>query len=250
MDQFQETEASSVVVPNGLAQERNYSSSTFARQVWPVLSRLIPGLFFFAAVRGKVAELIAFTNHAANNNEALSNLSFFVSVGSRVSVILFLGLMAILFIVRDEPIRKAAGIAPRLAAIAGTFLMSALTFFPRADLDLPQLIGATLLVLIGTSLSAFVLFRLGRSFSLMAEARRLVTTGPYAIVRHPLYLAEEIAIVGTLLQFLSPYTILVFAIHLGIQIQRMNNEEKVLQLAFPDYAQYQARTSRLIPGLY
>ena len=250
MNHTQETDASSLVAPNAHSEVQDFSSSTFALRVWPVLSRVIPGLFFFAAVRGKVAELIEFINHTANNNPALNDLSFYVSVGSRVSVILFLGLMAILFIVRDEPIRKAAGIAPRLAAIAGTFLMSALTFFPRANLGLTQLIGATLLVLIGTSLSAFVLFRLGRSFSLMAEARRLVTTGPYAIVRHPLYLAEEIAIIGTLLQFLSPYTILVFAIHLGIQIQRMKNEEKVLHMAFPDYAQYQARTSRLIPGIY
>ncbi len=250
MNRIEETEPSNLVPSSTLGQEGDFASSTFARRIWPVLSRLIPGLFFFAAVRGKAAELIAFINHAASNNEALSELSYCVSVGSRVSVILFLGLMAILFIVRDEPIRKAAGMAPRLAAIAGTFLMSALTFFPRADLGLTQLIGATLVVLIGTSLSAIVLFRLGRSFSLMAEARRLVTTGPYAIVRHPLYLSEEIAIVGTLLQFLSPYTILVFVIHLGIQIQRMKNEEKVLQMAFPDYEQYQARTSRLIPGVY
>jgi len=105
-------------------------------------------------------------------------------------------------------------------------------------------------VLLGTCLSSIVLFRLGRSFSLMAEARKLVTTGPYAIVRHPLYLAEEIAVIGTLLQFFSIYTLMIFGVHLWIQIQRMKNEEAVLRDAFPGYVDYQARTFRLIPRVY
>jgi len=37
---------------------------------------------------------------------------------------------------------------------------------------------------------------------MMAEARRLVTSGPYRLVRHPLYLAEELAVVGIFVQSL------------------------------------------------
>ena len=84
----------------------------------------------------------------------------------------------------------------------------------------------------------------------MAEARRLVTSGPYSLVRHPVYLCEEIAIVGTLLQFLSPATIAIFAVHVCIQFQRMRNEERVLRQAFSDYTEYEARTSaRILPGI-
>lgn len=221
-----------------------------------LLSRLIPAVFFLTAVRGKVLELISFLREqsiiddALGSHEALGSLGYSVSVGSRVSVILFLTLMATLFIVREKPVKKASGLSPRLMALAGTFLMSALTFFPRAELGIVQTVIATVLLLVGTSLSVFVLFRLGRSFSLMAEARRLVTTGPYALVRHPLYLAEEIAVVGVLLQFLSVSTFLVFVVHVAIQIQRMRNEEAVLRLAFPDYDEYEAKTARLIPGIY
>jgi len=52
-------------------------------------------------------------------------------------------------------------------------------------------------------LGALTLSFLGRSFSVMPEARRLVTTGPYSIVRHPLYLFELLGVVGILLQVRS-----------------------------------------------
>lgn len=215
-----------------------------------LLSRFLPAIFFLAAVRGKLAELISFLNRPENDRPGLGNLAFQVSVGSRISVILFLVLLASLFVLRGKPVKKASGLSPRLMAITGTFLMSAVTLFPRAELGLLQTVTATCLVLLGTSASIFVLFWLGRSFSLMAEARRLVTSGPYSVVRHPLYLAEEIAVIGATLQFVSVFTFVIFGFHLWIQIQRMKNEEAVLRGAFPDYNNYQARTARLIPGVY
>lgn len=47
-----------------------------------------------------------------------------------------------------------------------------------------------------------VLTQLRGSFSLTVESRRLVTTGVYRRIRHPL-LAEEIAAIGVVMQFLS-----------------------------------------------
>jgi protein-S-isoprenylcysteine O-methyltransferase Ste14 len=91
---------------------------------------------------------------------------------------------------------------------------------------------------------------LGRSFSIMAEARRLVTHGPYALVRHPLYAAEVIGALGLFLQYASPWTALLMVVSMGIQLQRMRNEEQVLGATFSEYAAYAARTRRLIPGVY
>ena len=111
-------------------------------------------------------------------------------------------------------------------------------------------IAATLLTLIGSAASVFVLTQLGRSFSVMAEARRLVTSGVYRFVRHPLYLAEELAVIGIFMQFASVWTALLFAMQIAFQLRRMHNEEAVLSEIFPEYATYKANTARLIPGIY
>jgi protein-S-isoprenylcysteine O-methyltransferase Ste14 len=91
---------------------------------------------------------------------------------------------------------------------------------------------------------------LRRSFSVLPEARRLVTSGPYSLIRHPVYLSEEITLFGVMLQFVQPWAFLVFAIQLCFQFARIPFEERVLADAYPEYAEYSSRTARLLPGIY
>jgi len=93
-----------------------------------------------------------------------------------------------------------------------------------------------------------VLRWLGKSFSILAEARRLVTEGPYRVVRHPLYICEGIATVGVMLQVISPLAVLIIIVFAMIQYRRMINEEKILTSAFPEYRAYAARTPLVIPA--
>src|SRR6185437_15643215 len=102
---------------------------------------------------------------------------------------------------------------------------------------------STAMVLGGMAFACYSLLWLGRSFSLMAEARRLVTGGPYGIVRHPLYIGEQVAILGAAIPVMSPAALVLLALQVGCQLYRMDREEEVLAQAFPEYEAYKAHTA-------
>jgi protein-S-isoprenylcysteine O-methyltransferase Ste14 len=175
----------------------------------------------------------------------LSQAVAVLSIGS------FALMVACLYAVRLPPIRTAVGIYPRAAAILGGFLMCGLLLFnPRADLPLAASVAASMLVLTGNGFALYILFHLGRSFSILPESRKLVTSGPYQLVRHPLYLAEAVATLGVVIEFLSVWAILLMIAQIALQIVRIHCEEAVLAETFSDYIPYTKRTWRLLPMVY
>jgi protein-S-isoprenylcysteine O-methyltransferase Ste14 len=195
-------------------------------------------------------QMAALARYVREADPTLSVAVYAVNLAMRFSTIFFLLLLAAAVILRARPKDKARGIEPRVSALVGTFIIYAIPMFPRRALMVEAEMAATVLILLGSAAAIVALGQLGRSFSVMAEARRLVTSGPYRFVRHPLYLAEEFAVIGLFLQFLSVWTALLLAVQIVFQLRRMHNEEAVLAATFPEYATYQARTARLIPRIY
>src|SRR6516165_10222982 len=114
---------------------------------------------------------------------------------------LFYMLLALLIMTRSPAKAQADGLLPRIAALVGTYLPWTITFLGKTEQALPNLLS-TACVLIGMIMMLVTIRHLGRSFSLVPQARSVVQTGPYRWIKHPLYLAEEIAILGVVLQYL------------------------------------------------
>lgn len=186
--------------------------------------------------------------HAAD--PALPSAVFAVEVAMRLSVIAFLVILVPTVVMRSSPIGRLRGPEPRISAFIGTFLITTVTLFPRHELSLIADLGSALLILTGEAFAVVALTQLRRSFSIMPEARELVTSGVYRFVRHPLYLAEGIATIGTVVQFLSVWTLMLLLVQFLFQLRRIKNEETILTEAFPHFAIYKKKTARLIPGIY
>ena len=176
----------------------------------------------------------------------------FLRVGSKTLVLAFNVLVAWLILIRSQPVAKATGWQPRISAIMGSnlFYLGMPFIASRTDLS-PWLSAASgALIITGGIAAIYSLIHLGRSFSIMAQARRLVTDGPYRLVRHPLYVAEFIGYLGVFIQYASGIGGALLVVQCCFQIFRMFNEEAILYATFPEYGAYTARTARLIPGLW
>ncbi len=163
--------------------------------------------------------------------------------------LLFVLLIVYYTITRLPPRASATGFEPRATAIAGTFFTMLLVAVPARPHGFALGLAATGLIVVGTLLSIYCLFWLGRSFSIMATARGLVMKGPYALIRHPLYAAEEIAVIGIVLSKWSAVAVIIGLVHLALQLRRIHNEEAVLRRAFDTYDTYARRVPMLVPRL-
>jgi protein-S-isoprenylcysteine O-methyltransferase Ste14 len=208
--------------------------------------------FVFCATQTlpSVVQQIALVKLVVQTDPSVLPASLVLSTVSHVTTLVFFAVLVVMFAVRQVPQRTAPGLYPRCAAVAGTFLGVGMVLLPPQELSSAVYLASLLLIISGTVFAICAGLVLGRSISILPEARRLVTWGPYALVRHPLYLGEIVAMVGVALQYLSAWALLLLGLLCVFQLQRMKNEERVLFPVFPEYGDYMARTARLVPGVY
>ncbi|MDW5552159.1 isoprenylcysteine carboxylmethyltransferase family protein [Methanosarcina sp.] len=110
-----------------------------------------------------------------------------------------------------------------------------------------------ILVILGFFL-LFLVFRENAFASAIIEVtadQKVITTGPYSIVRHPLYVSGLIIMLGTPLALGSWCSLLVFIPLTLVIIWRLIDEEKFLSKNLPGYEEYcQKVRYRLIPFLW
>ena len=106
----------------------------------------------------------------------------------------------------------------------------------------------------GGALRLWPVFVLGDRFSglvAIQPGHMLVTTGVYAVIRHPSYLGLLVNSLGWALAFRSGVGVLLTVLTIPPLLARIHAEERLLRSQFGEaYDAYRARTSRMIPGLY
>jgi protein-S-isoprenylcysteine O-methyltransferase Ste14 len=140
---------------------------------------------------------------------------------------------------------------PGLALVILGFVL--LRLFRASNLDVNDLavevVGAVLF-LSGLALAVWARVHLGRNWGMPMTQKKepeLVTSGPYRLVRHPIYSGMLLAVLGTALAT-SVYWLLAFVVMCVYFFYSARVEEGMLIRSFPcTYPGYRARTKMLIP---
>ena len=106
------------------------------------------------------------------------------------------------------------------------------------------------MLLMGLVLQLWAKLTLRRSFGIVPANRGVKASGPYRLVRHPMYLGYVTVHIGFLLLSPNLWNLVVYGLSFAIQIVRIRAEERLLGLD-PAYAAFQAHTRfRLLPGVF
>jgi protein-S-isoprenylcysteine O-methyltransferase Ste14 len=227
--------------------ERPSASPPLARLRTLLWTNALPAVFFgfFCGVKAVFVlhSLARAARLAGSPHSAFAALNLL----DQVLGLLYFGLIALLCATRLPRRSGRHGLPTVATSLFAAFAIMLIGVLPdRAWRPWAQAAGDLLLAL-GMAYSLWALLYLRRSFSILPEARRLVTEGPYSVTRHPLYLGEGVAALGLLVTSAGPTAAILALAAVGAQLLRVRWEEAVLTREFPEYAAYARRVPRFIP---
>ena len=83
------------------------------------------------------------------------------------------------------------------------------------------------------------------------ENQKVIDTGLYGVVRHPMYMATTVLFLSMPLVLASPISFLIMLGYIPVIVMRIRNEEKVLEEGLEGYKEYEKRVKyRIIPYIW
>jgi len=183
--------------------------------------------------------------------EGLSALDILAEINA-LFIMSFYVFMASAYLQRTSPKRSSHSWRDNAAAMGSTFLTAPLLVICSTSVSSPFYLVLTggVIAILGMAFAVYSLVSLGGNFSIIPQAREVVTKGPYKYMRHPLYLGEIVAISGFVMAHVTAATITILAMLILLQIYRASREEKILASMFPNYDDYVSRTFSFVPGIW
>lgn len=210
-----------------------------------VLGRAVPALFFGLFM---VVQLLAVSSAAGSLLRPGAFLDAYLTFANQILRLAFFTMLIAMYATR-LPARRADR-RPAVVAVSliGTFAVLGAGYLPAWHHGSGSVLVSDLLIAAGMAYAVWGLAHLRRSFSIIPEARRLVTSGPYRLSRNPLYFGEGVASIGVVLPVFGPAHLVLLAIFITSQLLRIRWEERILGEAFPeDYPRYLRRVPMLVP---
>lgn len=106
--------------------------------------------------------------------------------------------------------------------------------------------------ILGLFLGIWSAWHLRRQLSALPEpiqGKKLIRSGPYRIVRHPIYFAILIWGLGKLFSSFDVGLLILYLLLFGVLFFKIRHEEKLLLNCYSDYKEYKSKTAGLIPFL-
>jgi protein-S-isoprenylcysteine O-methyltransferase Ste14 len=215
-----------------------------------IFGRALPlGVFgFLVAIQGELA--FAGVQHALAYGDLDRTGAMYLL--NRILTVAFFAFLVVIYVIRSRAVAQDHNPVAIVAAMIGSFVLYGLFLIPGQgrSTNVWVLASSDMSLACGMVWAIYSLTYLGKRFSIVPEARGLVTSGPYRFVRHPIYVGEIVAGVGLILPTLFTFHLLLFALFLGAQVARTYFEERILRRAYPQYELYAAHTRRLIPFVF
>src|SRR5438445_10820602 len=165
----------------GVAEHVQRRTGAYWRDL--VLGRRLPGLCFSAFPCGRLILLWG-------GIQGLRQPADLLFIGQQLLALAYFTLLVVLYGVRLPQRGTDHRVAVIVIAFSGTFAAIGASFLPGGTRRPELVLVADVLATAGLAYSVWGLAYLRRSFSILPEARRLVTGGPYSTSRHPVYLGE------------------------------------------------------------
>lgn len=153
----------------------------------------------------------------------------------------------------DEKTQKGVVALSGILFIGG-FVVAGLDFrFGWSHVPTPVIIAASVVLLVSYTLYAEVMREnayLSRTIEVQ-EYQKVVDTGLYGIVRHPMYAVTVWLFLSIPVVLGSWWSLLCFVPYIAVIVVRICNEEKVLEAGLDGYAEYKTRVKyRLLPFIW